>query len=222
MSRARILADYVSSGDELALKAPLASPAFTGTPTGITAAHLTTAAALPAAVTGGSGLDAVSPANLASGVLPVGVTGGSGLDGIPASSITAGTLIDAVKLGDASSLFTQYLTDTSVGSFNSGFQTDRGTTYDFAFQIGNIVFINLSSNNATNASSDYNNAAGFYTLTASLRPSATRYCFGGGSAHEGESHGGVKITTDGILKGHQYTTQGDTVERFTLNGFYIL
>jgi hypothetical protein len=31
MTRARILADYVSSGDELALKAPLASPDFTGT-----------------------------------------------------------------------------------------------------------------------------------------------------------------------------------------------
>ena len=30
-SRARILADYVNSGDELALKAPLASPTFTGT-----------------------------------------------------------------------------------------------------------------------------------------------------------------------------------------------
>ena len=40
MSRARILADYVSSGDELADKAPLASPAFTGTPTGITATHV--------------------------------------------------------------------------------------------------------------------------------------------------------------------------------------
>jgi hypothetical protein len=33
MSRARILADYVSSGDELADKAPLASPTFTGTAT---------------------------------------------------------------------------------------------------------------------------------------------------------------------------------------------
>ena len=33
MTRARILADYVSSGDELALKAPLASPTFTGTTT---------------------------------------------------------------------------------------------------------------------------------------------------------------------------------------------
>jgi len=55
MSRARILADYVSSGDELADKAPLASPAFTGTPTGITAAHLE-AGVLPSDVTGGSGL----------------------------------------------------------------------------------------------------------------------------------------------------------------------
>ena len=63
MTRARILADYVSSGDELALKAPLASPAFTGTPTGITAAHIT------------------------SGVLPVGVTGGSGLDAVVAGKI---------------------------------------------------------------------------------------------------------------------------------------
>ena len=58
MSRARILADYVSSGDELADKAPLASPAFTGTPTGITAAHITTGV-LPVGVTGGSGLDAI-------------------------------------------------------------------------------------------------------------------------------------------------------------------
>ena len=50
MTRARILADYVSSGDELADKAPLASPAFTGTPTGITAAHLE-AGVLPSDVT---------------------------------------------------------------------------------------------------------------------------------------------------------------------------
>ena len=31
MTRARVLADYVSSGDELADKAPLANPDFTGT-----------------------------------------------------------------------------------------------------------------------------------------------------------------------------------------------
>jgi len=82
MTRARILADYVAGGTTAAefdymdgvtsnvqtqmdaklatatatsTYAPKASPAFTGTPTGITAAHIT------------------------SGVLPVGVTGGSGL-----------------------------------------------------------------------------------------------------------------------------------------------
>ena len=33
MTRARTLADYVNAGDELALKAPLASPTFTGTTT---------------------------------------------------------------------------------------------------------------------------------------------------------------------------------------------
>ena len=71
MSRARILADYVSSGDELALKAPLASPAFTGTPTGITAAHLE-AGVLPSDVTGGSGLTALG--TVASGTLEDAVT----------------------------------------------------------------------------------------------------------------------------------------------------
>ena len=72
MSRARILADYVAGGTTAAefdyldgvtsniqtqftAKAPLASPAFTGTPTGITAAHLE-AGVLPVGVTGGSGL----------------------------------------------------------------------------------------------------------------------------------------------------------------------
>jgi len=72
MSRARVLADYVAGGTtaaefdhmdgvtsnvqtQLDAKAPLASPAFTGTPTGITAAHLE-AGVLPSDVTGGSGL----------------------------------------------------------------------------------------------------------------------------------------------------------------------
>ena len=94
-TRARILADYVSGGataaefdyldgvtsniqTQFTAKAPLASPAFTGTPTGITAAHITSGV-LPVGVTGGSGLTAVNAANIASGVLPVGVTGGSGL-----------------------------------------------------------------------------------------------------------------------------------------------
>ena len=75
MTKARILADYVAGGTtaaefdymdgvtsnvqtQLTAKAPLASPAFTGTPTGITAAHLE-AGVLPSDVTGGSGLTAL-------------------------------------------------------------------------------------------------------------------------------------------------------------------
>ena len=71
MSRARILADYVSSGDELALKAPLISPALVtpnlGTPS---AGTMTNVTGIPAAQVGG--------------VLPVGVTGGSGLTALGA------------------------------------------------------------------------------------------------------------------------------------------
>jgi len=93
MTKARILADYVAGGTtaaefdymdgvtsnvqtQLTAKAPLASPAFTGTPTGITAAHLE-AGVLPSDVTGGSGLTAlgtVATGNLSNSaiVYPVG------------------------------------------------------------------------------------------------------------------------------------------------------
>ena len=53
-----------------ALHAPKASPAFTGTPTGITAAHLE-AGVLPSDVTGGSGLTALG--TVVSGILGSGV-----------------------------------------------------------------------------------------------------------------------------------------------------
>ena len=52
MSRARILADYVSSGDELADKAPLASPTFTGTVAIPNVANLETAVTANTAKTG--------------------------------------------------------------------------------------------------------------------------------------------------------------------------
>ena len=65
MSRAR------ENADGARLDAPLASPAFTGTPTGITAAHLE-AGVLPSDVTGGSGLTALG--TVASGTLEDAVT----------------------------------------------------------------------------------------------------------------------------------------------------
>jgi len=82
MTRARILADYVSSGDELALKAPLISPALVtpnlGTPS---AGTMTNVTGIPAAQVGG--------------VLPVGVTGGSGLTALSATNLSSGTVPDA-------------------------------------------------------------------------------------------------------------------------------
>ena len=75
ITSAKIVAGTIEASDvaadmatqaELDLKAPLASPPFTGTPTGITAAHIT------------------------SGVLPVGVTGGSGLTAL--GTVLSGTM----------------------------------------------------------------------------------------------------------------------------------
>ena len=56
-----------------------------------------TTGTLESGVTGGSGLDAVSPANLASGVLPVGVTGGSGLTAL--GTVASGTIGSGVTGG---------------------------------------------------------------------------------------------------------------------------
>jgi hypothetical protein len=81
MSRARVLADYVSSGDELADKAPLASPTFTGTVAIPNVANLETAVTANTAkvtnathtgdVTGGTALtianDAVDSQHYAAG-----------------------------------------------------------------------------------------------------------------------------------------------------------
>ena len=72
MQPAGIDADMATQA-ELDLKAPLASPAITGTPTGITAAHIT------------------------SGVLPVGVTGGSGLTALGTVTATGGTIDTSVS-----------------------------------------------------------------------------------------------------------------------------
>ena len=65
MTRARILADYVSSGDELALKAPIAGPTFTGTVAIPNVANLETAVVANTAKVTGS----TSASDLASGTL---------------------------------------------------------------------------------------------------------------------------------------------------------
>ena len=110
MTKARVLADYVAGGTTAAefdymdgvtsnvqtqmnAKAPLASPAFTGTPTGITAAHIT------------------------SGVLPVGVTGGSGLTAL--GTVTAGNLSNSAIVYPNGHII-QVVTGTSGAYVQSG------------------------------------------------------------------------------------------------------
>ncbi len=67
---------------------------------------------LAAGVTGGSGLNAVSPANLASGVLPVGVTGGSGLTAL--GTVTSGNLSNTAIVYPAG-----HIIQTIIGSRTS-------------------------------------------------------------------------------------------------------
>ena len=75
-TRARILADYVSSGDELALKAPIAGPTFTGT-------------------VGGLGTPVINLGS-ATGAIPAGVTGGAGLTGSTSlGTVTVGNISHA-------------------------------------------------------------------------------------------------------------------------------
>ena len=110
MTKARVLADYVAGGTTAAefdymdgvtsnvqtqmnAKAPLASPAFTGTPTGITAAHIT------------------------SGVLPVGVTGGSGLTAL--GTVTTGNLSNSAIVYPNGHII-QVVTGTSGAYVQSG------------------------------------------------------------------------------------------------------
>ena len=85
MSRSR------ENADGARLDAPLASPAFSGTPTGITAAHIE-AGVLPSDVTGGSGLTAVG-FPFTSGYQNIGVYRflfGSGVSSTQESSYTNG------------------------------------------------------------------------------------------------------------------------------------
>jgi hypothetical protein len=124
MSRARILADYVSSGDELADKAPLASPAFTGTVAIPNVANLETAVvANTAKVT-----NSTNASDLATGTLPIAriaadaITGDKLANAINtdiATGVTAGTVAAAAlpKTGGT----------TSGTIYSSRSTTDTGT-----------------------------------------------------------------------------------------------
>ena len=129
-TRARILADYVSSGDELALKAPLASPVLVTPNLGTPSAGVVT--------------------NL-SGVLPVGVTGGSGLTHL-ASNPTV-TLGSNTTFPDGHVIkSTQYTSTTGATSESGEYVTFF--TQSYTGTAGNLLLIISETNGSLRASAE--------------------------------------------------------------------
>ena len=139
-TRARILADYVSGGataaefdyldgvtsniqTQFTAKAPLASPAFTGTPTGITAAHIT------------------------SGVLPVGVTGGSGLTAL--GTVTAGNLSNSAIVYPTGSVVNSGIVNLQGGNHEMNNATAEAlfNFVDITCAIGNTIQFGVAGTN---------------------------------------------------------------------------
>lgn len=128
MSRAR------DNADGARLDAPLASPAFTGTPTGITAAHLE-AGVLPADVTGGSGLTALSASNLSAGTVPdarfpatLPAASGTNLTALPAANLT-GTFPTS---GPIFPQYHQMASGFAIQYYTGYFSGNSVLTFDFA------------------------------------------------------------------------------------------
>jgi hypothetical protein len=108
MTRARILADYVSSGDELALKAPLAGPTFTGTVAIPNVANLETAVVANTAK--------VTNANPTLADI-------NALDVTELGTVTSGTLGSAVVFPAGSTLGQAYLVAVDDSSSHQGSTT---------------------------------------------------------------------------------------------------
>ena len=126
MSRAR------ENADGARLDAPLASPAFTGTPTGITAAHLE-AGVLPSYVTGGSGLTALG--TVTSGTIGGAVTfeNGKTLRNIEEDYLTSNISKSGTGSGGATTEFTvftptytpKFIGSQVTGTFYAMMETDN-------------------------------------------------------------------------------------------------
>ena len=123
MSRARDIASSGVTSANLALKAPLASPAFTGTPTGITASHITTGT-LPATVGITALVGTIAPHSSAS--LPAGWLNA---DGSAVSRTTYSVLFGVISttwgVGDGSSTF-------NLPDCDAAFLRGTGTSAGFA------------------------------------------------------------------------------------------
>jgi len=142
--------------------------------------------ALGAGVTGGSGLTAVNPANLASGVLPVGVTGGSGLTAL--GTVTSGTLSSGVVqvMPRNEGLIVEYKSATTVD-----IDADYLTVYDtnnYGVVLSNVnLTMTITSTGANGRSVSENSgsetASDWYHLWVIYNGSTTA-CYGTLSASE--------------------------------------
>jgi len=151
MSRARVLADYVSSGDELADKAPLAGPTFTGTVAIPNVANLETAVVANTAkvtnathtgdVTGGTALtiadDAVDASKLANSIntdIATGVTANTTANAaLPkAGGTTSGTIYSSRSTTDTGTPSTSY-TDARYRLIVSNPQLTNYAEYGIGF-----------------------------------------------------------------------------------------
>jgi hypothetical protein len=132
MSRAR------ENADGARLDAPLASPAFTGTPTGITAAHLE-AGVLPSDVTGGSGLTAL-------GTVATGTIGGSSVVNTSGAITTTGAFTSVGIDDDATSATLKIQANQSMRLDQHGWWSgSMGFTNSVANQYVDVYFTGGSS-----------------------------------------------------------------------------
>jgi hypothetical protein len=134
MTRARILADYVSSGDELALKAPLASPTFTGTVAIPNVANLETAVVANTAKTSGS----TNASDLASGTLATArMAAGTVIQvvqGTPSTTGYTSTSFTDVTCTDWTATINKSISGSSIfASWNTSYSTYQGNNSNGAY-----------------------------------------------------------------------------------------
>jgi hypothetical protein len=141
MTRARILADYVSSGDELALKAPIAGPTFTGTVAIPNVANLETAVvANTAKVTNYNqtladinALDVTELGTVTSGSIGSGVTGLTGIKHIDSWRINTNAALgsSAVVTANWERDDTAFGTSQSFTGIGTGFTAPSSGVFTF-------------------------------------------------------------------------------------------
>ena len=181
MTRARILADYVSSGDELALKAPIASPTFTGT-------------------VGGLGTPVINLGS-ATGAIPAGVTGGAGLSGSTSlGTVTVGDISHADIVYPAGHIIqvvhSGSLLSVSTGTSGTVF-VDAGSLAITPSSTSSKIFVMLTGNTGVSISSNQTVARPYNQIwQGTFNSDSTNSCWIGDILLQGHQNYAYTSTTD--------------------------